>query len=319
MNNSNCFNNYTDNIEEFRNQNQERGISSINTISKGNISSRIGPQKNVVANYKLSNTPPQFIKPNQQQFIKPNQQQFIKPNQQQFIKPNQQQFVKPNQQQFVKPNQQQFVKPNQQQFVKPNQQQFVKPNQQQFVKPNLKNKKSSLKTRTLNTKQDKINNINQKKRNRYNFPKLDNLAIDHPNYRRYFSYPYYYDYYYNPYLNQNILWNDYPTINTANYYIPYENEDYLIPAERYYKGEIRTKFGGEKDDSSRAFVGTDDSSRAFVGTNESDIIEAEEFNENDEYNEFDEEENFNLVDIDCNNSMFYLFIVVAIVLIFILK
>jgi hypothetical protein len=275
MNNSNCFNNYTDNIEDFRNQNQERGISSINTISKGNISSRIGPQKNVVANYKLSNTPPQFMKPNQQQFVNPNQQQFVKPNQQQFVKPNQQQFVKPNQQQFVKPN------------------------QQQFVKPNLKNKKSSLKTRTLNTKQDKINNINQKKKNRYNFPKLDNLTIDHPNYRRYFSYPYYYDYYYNPYLNQNILWNDYPTINTANYYIPYENEDYLIPAERYYKGEIRTKFGGEKDDS--------------------DIIEAEEFNENDEYNEFDEEENFNLVDIDCNNSMFYLFIVVAIVLLFLLK
>ena len=78
-----------------------------------------------------------------------------------------------------------------------------------------------------------------------------------------------------------------------------QNEDYLIPAERYYKGEIRTKFGGEKD--------------------ESDIIEAEEFNENDEYNEFDEEENFNLVDVDCNNSMFYLFIVVAIVLLFILK
>ena len=275
MNNSNCFNNYTDNIEDFRNQNQERGISSINTISRGNISSRIGPQKNVVANYKLSNTPPQFIKPNQQQFVKPNQQQFVKPNKQQFVKPNQQQFVKPNQQQFVKPN------------------------QQQFVKPNLKNKKSSLKKHALNTKQDKINNINQKKKNRYNFPKLDNLAIDHPNYRRYFSYPYYYDYYYNPYLNQNILWNDYPTINTANYYIPYENEDYLIPAERYYKGEIRTKFGGEKDDS--------------------DIIEAEEFNENDEYNEFDEEENFNLVDVDCNNSMFYLFIVVAIVLLFILK
>ena len=259
MNNSNCFNNYTDNIEEFANQ--ERGISSINTISKGNISSRIGPQKNVVGNYKLSNTPPQFMKPNQQQIMKPNQQQFMKPNQQQFMKPNQQQFIKPNQQQIIKPNQQQFMKSN--------------------------------------PKQNKINNINQKKKNRYNFPKLDKLAIDHPNYRRYFSYPYYYDYYYNPYLNQNILWNDYPTINTANYYIPYENEDYLIPAERYYKGEIRTKFGGEKDYS--------------------DIIEAEEFDENDEYNEFDEEENFNLVDVDCNNSMFYLFLVVAVVLLFLLK
>ena len=57
-------------------------------------------------------------------------------------------------------------------------------------------------------------------------------------------------------------------MNTTNYYVPYENEDYLIPAERYYKGEIRTNIGGEKD--------------------ESDIIEAEEFNENDEYNEFEE-------------------------------
>jgi hypothetical protein len=291
MYNSNCFNNNTDNIEEFRNQNQERGISSINTISKGNISSRIGPQKNVVGNYKLSNTPPQFMKQNQQQFMKQNQQQFMKPNQQQLMKPNQQQLMKPNQQQLMKPNQQQLMKPNQQQLMKPN--------QQQIMKPNLKNKKSSLKTHELNIKQDKINNINQKKKNRYNFPKLDKLASGQPNYRRYFSYPYYYDYYYNPYLNQNILWNDYPTINTANYYIPYENEDYLIPAERYYKGEIRTNFGGEKD--------------------ESNIIEAEEFDENDEYNEFDKEENFNLIDIDNNNSMFYLFLVVAIVLLFLLK
>ena len=275
MYNSNCFNNNTDNIEEFRNQNQERGISSINTISKGNISSRIGPQKNVVGNYKLSNTPPQFMKPNQQQFIKLNQQQLMKPNQQQFMKLNQQQLMKLNQQQIMKSN------------------------QQQIMKSNLKNKKSSLKTHELNIKQDKINNINQKKKNRYNFPKLDKLSSGQPNYRRYFSYPYYYDYYYNPYLNQNILWNDYPTINTANYYIPYENEEYLIPAERYYKGEIRTNFGGEKD--------------------ESDIIEAEEFNENDEYNEFNEEENFNLIDVDYNNSMFYLFLVVAVVLLFLLK
>jgi hypothetical protein len=246
MNNSDFFDNQSYNIEEFRNQ--ERGISSIKNISKGNISSRISPQKNVISNYKLSNTPQQFIKPNQQQFIKPNQQQFIKPNQQQFIKPNQQQFIKPNE-----------------------------------------NKKYNTKTHKINSK---------KKKNRYNFPKLDKLSINYPNYRRYFSYPYYYDYYYDPYLNQT-LWKNYPVINATNYYVPYENEDYLIPAERYYKGEIRTDIGGEKD--------------------ESDIIEAEEFNENDEYNEFDEEENFNLVDTDCNNSIFYLFIVVSIVLLFLLK
>jgi hypothetical protein len=133
-------------VEEFRNQNQERGISSINTISKGNISSRISPQKNFVGNYKLSNTPPQFMKPNQQQFMKPNQQQFMKPNQQQFIKLNQQQLIKPNQQQLMKPNQQQLVNLNQQQFMKQNQPQLVNP----------KNKKPSLKTHILNTKQDKI-------------------------------------------------------------------------------------------------------------------------------------------------------------------
>jgi hypothetical protein len=299
MYNSNLLNNNTDNIEEFRNQNQERGISSINTISKGNIPSRISSNKNIVGNYKLSNTPPQFIKPNQQQFIKPNQQQFIKPNQQQLMKPNQQQLMKPNQQQFMKPNQQQFIKPNQQQLMKSNQQQFMKPNSK---------KKSSLKKPVQNTKK---NNINHKRKNRYNFPKLDKLSINHPNYRRYFSYPYYYDYYYNPYLNQNILWDDYPVINTANYYLPYENEDYLIPAERYYKGEIRTDFGGEKD--------------------ESEIIEAEEFDENDdnykndnykndnyENDNLDIEEDFNLIDIN-SNSMFYLFLIVAIVLLFLLK
>jgi hypothetical protein len=293
MNNSNCFNNYTDNIEEFRNQ--ERGISSINTISKGNIPSRISSNKNIVGNYKLSNTPSQFMKSNQQQFMKSNQQQFMKPNQQQIMKSNQQQIMKSNQQQIMKSNQQQIMKPNKQQIMKPNQQQIVNP----------KNKKSSLKTQIVNPKQHKINNINHKKKNRYNFPKLDKLSINHPNYRRYFSYPYYYDYYYNPYLNQNILWDDYPLVNTTNYYVPYENEDYLIPTERYYKGEIRTDIGGEKDDSIRA----------FINTNETDIIEAEEFNENDE---FDEEENFNLIDVN-NNSIFYLFLVITIVLFFLLK
>jgi len=142
-------------IEEFSRY-REKGISSINNISKSKIPSRLGRDKIVAGNYRLSNTPKQFIK-------------------------------------------------------------------NRIRKPNA-----------------------------HNFPKLDNLIIDRPQYRRYFSYPYYYDYYYDPiYINQNL--DNLPVINSVNYYIPYE----YIPAERYYKGEIRQKYAGEND--------------------ENDIIEAEEF------------------------------------------
>jgi hypothetical protein len=158
-------------IEEFSRY-REKGISSINNISKSNIPSRLGRDKVVAGNYRLSGTSKQFIKGPQKQFIKNSKQQF--------------------------------------------------------------------------------NKYPQRRPNEHNFPKLDNLIIDRPQYRRYFSYPYYYDYYYDPYyINQNL--DNLPVINSVNYYVPYE----YIPAERYYKGEIRTKFAGEKD--------------------ENDIVEAEEF------------------------------------------
>ena len=44
-------------------------------------------------------------------------------------------------------------------------------------------------------------------------------------------------------MNPNL--DNLPVINSVNYYVPYE----YIPAERYYKGEIRTKFAGEKDEN----------------------------------------------------------------------
>jgi hypothetical protein len=158
-------------IEEFSRY-REKGISSINNIKRSNIPSRLGRDKVVAGNYRLSGTPKQFIKGPQKQFIKNPRHQF--------------------------------------------------------------------------------NKYPQRRPNGHNFPKLDNLIIDRPQYRRYFSYPYYYDYYYDPYyINQNL--DNLPVINSVNYYIPYE----YIPAERYYKGEIRTKFAGEKD--------------------ENDIVEAEEF------------------------------------------
>ena len=166
-------------IEEFSRY-REKGISSINNISKSKIPSRLGRDKVVAGNYRLSGTPRQFIKQPSKQFIKGPQKQFIKNPRKQII------------------------------------------------------------------------NYPQRRPNGHNFPKLDNLIIDKPQYRRYFSYPYYYDYYYDPYyINQNL--DNLPVINSVNYYVPYE----YIPAERYYKGEIRTKFAGEKD--------------------ENDIVEAEEF------------------------------------------
>ena len=169
----------------------EKGISSINTIKKNNISSRLGRDKIVAANYKLSNTPKQFI------------------------------------------------------------------------------------------------NHHELKPNDHNFPKLDNLIIDNPQYRRYFSYPYYYDYDYNYDLNQN----------TINYN---SSSDYNIPAERYYKGEIRTKYGGEK--------------------NENEILEADEFDDNsienfNTYNKHNKRNKHNKQDI------FSIFIIlcIVVVIIFLLK
>jgi len=172
-------------IEEFSRY-REKGISSINNISKSNIPSRLGRDKVVAGNYRLSNTPKQFIN---------NPKQPSK----QFIN-------------------------NPKQFIN-----NPKQPSKQFM-----------------------NKHPQRRPNGHNFPKLDNLIIDRPQYRRYFSYPYYYDYYYDPYyINPNL--DNLPVINSVNYYAPY---DYL-PAERYYKGEIRSKFAGEK--------------------NENDIVEAEEF------------------------------------------
>ena len=172
----------------------EKGISSINNISKSKIPSRLGNDKIVAGNYKLSNTPKQFIK----------------------------------------------------------------------------------------------NCI--RKPNGHNFPKLDNLIIDRPQYRRYFSYPYYYDYYYDPYyINQNL--DNLPVINSVNYYVPYE----YIPAERYYKGEIRTKFAGEKD--------------------ENDIVEAEEFKDDENNSRI---ENFKKKN-KSNSFPFFIVLCIVVVIIFIIQ
>jgi len=183
--------------EEFSRY-HEKGISSINTIKKSNIPSRLGRDKVIAGNYKLSNTPKQFIKHPQQ--------------------------------------------------------------------------------------------YPQRRPNNHNFPKLDNLIIDRPQYRRYFSYPYYYDYYYDPiHINKNL--DNLPVINSTNYYIPY---DYL-PAERYYKGEIRTKYGGEK--------------------NENEILEAEEFKDIENNSGL---ENFK-THVKPNNFPFFIVICIVVVIIFIIK
>ena len=182
-------------IEDFSRY-HEKGISSINTIKKSNIPSRLGRDKVIGGNYKLSKTPKQFIK-----------------------------------------------------------------NLQQYP---------------------------QKKPNEHNFPKLDNLIIDRPQYRRYFSYPYYYDYYYDPiHINQNL--DNLPVINSTNYYVPYD----YIPAERYYKGEIRTKFAGEK--------------------NENEIVEAKEFKDIENNSGL---ENFK-TQAKHNNFPFLIVICIVVVIIFI--
>jgi hypothetical protein len=179
--------------EEFSRY-HEKGISSINTIKKSNIPSRLGRDKVIAGNYRLSNTPKQFIK------------------------------------------------------------------------------------------------YPQRKPNEHNFPKLDNLIIDRPQYRRYFSYPYYYDYYYDPYyINPNL--DNLPVLNSVNYYTPY---DYL-PAERYYKGEIRTKFAGEK--------------------NENEIIEAEEFKDIENNSGL---ENFR-TECKSNNFPFFIILCIIVVIIFMIN
>ena len=198
--------------EEFSRY-REKGISSINTIKKSNIPSRLGRDKVIAGNYKLSNTPKQFIKYPQQH----SQQQFIK-------------------------------------------------------NP-------------------------QKKPNEHNFPKLDNLIIDGPQYRRYFSYPYYYDYYYDPvHVSQSL--GKLPVMGSTNYYVPYE----YIPAERYYKGEIRTKYGGEK--------------------NENEILEAKEFDDNNiDYNDIDDNDN-KLENFKTNkekNFPFFIVLCIVVVIIFIIQ
>jgi len=188
-------------IEEFSRY-REKGISSINNISKSKIPSRLGRDKVVAGNYRLSGTPKQFIK---------------------------------------------------------------------------------------NSKL-KFNKYPQRRPNGHNFPKLDNLIIDRPQYRRYFSYPYYYDYYYDSYyINQNL--DNLPVINSVNYYIPYD----YIPAERYYKGEIRQKFAGEKD--------------------ENDIIEAEEFFDIENASEL---ENFK-THTKQNNFPFFIVLCVVVVIMFIIQ
>jgi hypothetical protein len=205
-------------IEEFSRY-REKGISSINNINKSNIPSRLGRDKVVAGNYRLSNTPKQFIKEPPKQFIKNPKQLF--------------------------------------------------------------------------------NKHPQRRPNKHNFQKLDNLIIDRPQYRRYFSYPYYYDYYYDPYMNQNL--DNLPVINSINYYVPYDN----LPAERYYKGEIRQKYADEKD--------------------ENDIVEADEFK--DDYlnasNNVDVEnnsglENFN-IEKKSNNFPFLIVLCIVIVIIFMIK
>jgi hypothetical protein len=172
-------------IEEFSRY-REKGISSIYNISKSNIPSRLGSDKVVAGNYRLSKTPKQFI--------------------------------------------------------------------------------------------DKLP---QRKPNGHNFPKLDNLMIDTPQYRRYFSYPYYYNYDYNQY-NQN------PNLNNHNLN---NSQCNYLPAERYYKGEIRTKYAGEKD--------------------ENDIIEAEEFKDVENNSGI---ENFRS---GCKNNNLPFFIIACIVIIII--
>jgi hypothetical protein len=175
----------------------EKGISSINNISKSNIPSRFGKEKIVASNYKLSDTPKQFIRFPEQQF----------------------------------------------------------------------------------------NKHLQKKQNEHNFPKLDNLMINTPQYRRYFSYPYYYYYDYNQYnQNPNL---DNPNLGECNY----------LPTERYYKGEIRTKYAGEKD--------------------ENDIIEAEEFKDVENNSGI---ENFSTGCKKKNNNLpFFIIICIIIILIFLEK
>jgi len=204
-------------IEEFSRY-REKGISSINNISKSKIPSRLGRDKVVAGNYRLSGTPRQFIKQPSKQFIKGPQKQFIKNPRKQII------------------------------------------------------------------------NYPQRRPNGHNFPKLDNLIIDKPQYRRYFSYPYYYDYYYDPYyINQNL--DNLPVINSVNYYVPYE----YIPAERYYKGEIRTKFAGEKDGN--------------------DIVEAEEFADIENNSGV---ENFK-TENKSNNFPFLIILCIVIVIMFIIQ
>jgi hypothetical protein len=196
-------------IEEFSRY-REKGISSINNISKSKIPSRLGRDKVVAGNYRLSSTPKQFIKGSQKQFIKNSKQQF--------------------------------------------------------------------------------NKYPQRRPNGHNFPKLDNLIIDKPQYRRYFSYPYYYDYYYDPYyINQNL--DNLPVINSVNYYLPYD----YIPAERYYKGEIRQKYAGEKD--------------------ENDIVEAEEFADVENASGL---ENFK-TDTKQNSFPFFIVLCIVVVIIFIIQ
>ena len=56
----------------------EKGISSINNIKRSNIPSRLGRDKVVAGNYRLSGTPKQFIKGPQKQFIKNLRHQFNK-------------------------------------------------------------------------------------------------------------------------------------------------------------------------------------------------------------------------------------------------
>jgi hypothetical protein len=205
-------------IEEFSRY-REKGISSINNISKTKIPSRLGRDKVVAGNYTLSNTPKQFIKQTSKQFINNPQKQYINNPHKKFM-----------------------------------------------------------------------NKHPQRRPNGHNFPKLDNLIIDRPQYRRYFSYPYYYDYYYDPiYINQNL--DNLPVINSVNYYIPYE----YIPAERYYKGEIRQKYAGEND--------------------ENDIIEAEEFPDIENNSGL---ENFR-TETKENSFPFFIVLCIVVVIIFIIQ
>lgn len=212
-------------IEEFSRY-REKGISSINNINKSNIPSRLGRDKIVAGNYRLSNTPKQFIK----QPSKQSSKQFINNPKKQFINNPAKQYIKNPHKKFM-------------------------------------------------------NKHPQRRPNGHNFPELDNIIIDRPKYRRYFTYPYYYDYYYDPYyINPNL--DNLPVINSVNYYVPYD-----IPAERYYKGEIRQKYAGEND--------------------ENDIVEAEEFKDVENNSGI---ENFVTA---CQLKKFPFFIVICIVLVII--